>query len=451
MLSSEDDFCMYLKNLRNSQLLIKRCRYCLAIVFVLLIFNSNARVYYISSSGNDSNPGTSENLAWRSLAKVNIFTPSPGDQILFKRGDAWSGTITVNASGTSGSPIVYGAYGSGEKPKIYGSEEVTGWTKHSGNIYKASFNSEIEQLFIDAKRMMLARTPNTGYHNTTSTSSSTTFTSTDLDGSINYSGASWVGRTSAFTMFSKTVTSSSSQTIVLNSAPDLGLGVGEGFFVCNKLELLDSAGEWYYDNATNTVYFWTPNSNSPSNYMVRGSIFDYGVNMSGNNYIEVNNFEIQHSSKNGIFINNSDYVTVDNNHIISPDLFGINIPSTGSNNTKITNNYIYQANTMAINCKSASSIITDNIIEDTGLLENINKEIVPNDYNFGTGIFSRGDNPIIKYNRVINSGYIGINWKGQNGNISYNYVNGACLVLDDGGGIYTYNGYEYSNPASASA
>jgi hypothetical protein len=110
------------------------------LVFFFQIFTlfGYSTVYYVSSSsGNDGNSGTSVNSAWRSLNKVNSFTPKPGDQILFKRGDEWTGTLKVNGSGTSGSPIVYGAYGSGEKPKIYGSEVITGWTRHSGNIYKA--------------------------------------------------------------------------------------------------------------------------------------------------------------------------------------------------------------------------------------------------------------------------------------------------------------------------
>src|SRR5690554_1445367 len=102
---SEDNSCMYLgkfssgRSLMDFQLLFKSCRYFLAILFALLFFNSNATVYYVSSSGNDANPGTSEALPWKTLAKVNNFTPSPGDQILFKRGDQWSGNISVKASG----------------------------------------------------------------------------------------------------------------------------------------------------------------------------------------------------------------------------------------------------------------------------------------------------------------------------------------------------------------
>ena len=425
--------------------------YKISLVLLLLFFGltGSATIYYVSSSGNDSNSGTSESQAWKSLEKVSSSNFRAGDQILFKKGEEWTGTIKVTSSGVAGSPIVYGAYGTGANPKIYGSEAITGWTHHSGNIYKAPLNTTIEQLFINGKRALMARYPNSGYFKITSVLSSTKFSSSNLNSGINYTGASWIGRTTAFTMFSKKITASSAQTLTIESAPfDGGLGAGEGFFLADKLEFLDSPGEWYYDASTNTVYFWTPTGNTPANDIVRGASFSYGIDISNVNYITVQDFEILHSTINGIYIYNSDFITVDNNRIISPDMVGIHIPSANSTAAKITNNYIYQANAGGIRCYSPSANISGNKVEDTGLLKNINKSTYPASDNFGTGIFSRADNPTISYNRVINSGYNGINWKGQNGNISYNYVNGACLVLDDGGGIYTYNGSNYSATGS---
>lgn len=406
---------------------------------IFLLFSSivgNATIYYVSASGNDSNPGTSSGQPWKSLAKVNNFSPKPGDQILFNRGDEWIGTITVSASGSSGNPVTYGAYGTGSKPKIYGSEEITGWTLHSGNIYKAKVNSPVEQLFVDNSRGRLARYPNSGYFLTTSVQNSTQFTSKYLKSGIDYKGATWIGRTTAFTIYNKTVTASNSQTLTLESQPSYGLGVNKGFFLANKLEFLDQAGEWYYDASTKTVYLWAPNNDSPANYKVRGSTIKYGVSISNKNNVIVKDLEILHSSETGIYITRSNYVTIDNNRIISPDLFGILIPDN-YNPITITNNYIYQAGG-GIRCFGTSAIITDNTIEDTGLLENINKTVFTHD-NYATAIYSRNNYPTITYNRIINAGYGGINWKGRNGIIKYNYVNGACQTLDDGGGIYTYN------------
>lgn len=70
--------------------------------------------YYVSTSGNNSNNGTSESTAWQSLSKVQS-SIKDGDKVLFKRGDSFSGTLTVNVSN-----VTFGAYGSGNKPKLTG-------------------------------------------------------------------------------------------------------------------------------------------------------------------------------------------------------------------------------------------------------------------------------------------------------------------------------------------
>jgi hypothetical protein len=80
-----------------------------------------AVTYYVdSAAGNDSAAGTSTSTAWKSLAKVNGRALQPGDQVLFKRGGSWTGTLELSRSGTSDAPIVIGAYGSGALPKIGG-------------------------------------------------------------------------------------------------------------------------------------------------------------------------------------------------------------------------------------------------------------------------------------------------------------------------------------------
>ncbi|WP_216477242.1 3-keto-disaccharide hydrolase [Paenibacillus brevis] len=85
--------------------------------------------YYVDSSlGNDSSAGTSEGTAWKTLAKVNAMTFSPGDRILLKAGSVWSDQyLDLKGSGAEGSPIVVDQYGSGSKPLIhFGNTSVNG-------------------------------------------------------------------------------------------------------------------------------------------------------------------------------------------------------------------------------------------------------------------------------------------------------------------------------------
>jgi hypothetical protein len=89
------------------------------------------RVYYVSSStGSDTNPGTAGS-PWRTIAKVNRTRFDPGDQVLFRRGDRWSEKLVPSSSGAVEKPIVFGAYGTGERPTIAGSRSMSciGWTQ----------------------------------------------------------------------------------------------------------------------------------------------------------------------------------------------------------------------------------------------------------------------------------------------------------------------------------
>ncbi|MCW0483175.1 cadherin domain-containing protein [Gaoshiqia sediminis] len=402
--------------------------------------------YYVSSSGgDDSKLGTSESQAWKTLNKVNNLTPRAGDKILFKRGDAWEGTITPKASGTSGSPITYGAYGTGEKPKIYGSTEITGWTLHSGNIYKATVSDNIDQVFFNGEKLKAARYPNSGYFNISNVNSSNQFTSTSLNSGINYTGAKWIGRTITWALYTKSVSGSSGQTITLDSAPTYSLGVNEGFFLTNKLEFLDQAGEWYYSSSNNTLYVWTPSGDSPANYQVRGSYVGYGTNIYDKDYVTIENLQFLHHSDKAVNADYCSHLTINNNIMLHPENFGIyvNHDSYGT----YTNNIIAETNQYGIRGENSSnSIFSDNQITDIGLF---NKLGVTGTNGFAAiGISVIGDNNTFRYNRIIGVGYNGISWRGQSATIEYNYIKDVCLTVDDGGAIYTFNPGAVSEPGS---
>ena len=98
------------------------------LIFACLFFAASARAttYFVAAAGSDSNSGTSTGTPWQTIAKVNGSTFSPGDSILFNRGDVWYGTaLTVPSSGSSGSPITFGAYGSGANPILKGATNLS--------------------------------------------------------------------------------------------------------------------------------------------------------------------------------------------------------------------------------------------------------------------------------------------------------------------------------------
>ena len=78
--------------------------------FLLFFFPSNvlAATYYVSSTGNDSNPGT-ESQPWRTISKSSS-TLQPGDTVLIKQGTYYE-MLTPARSGTEGQVITYQNYG----------------------------------------------------------------------------------------------------------------------------------------------------------------------------------------------------------------------------------------------------------------------------------------------------------------------------------------------------
>ncbi len=71
--------------------------------------------YYVSLTGNDSNSGTSQTNAWKTISKVNTINFQPGDKILFEGGQTFPGNLYLDASdvGTATLPITISSYGSG--------------------------------------------------------------------------------------------------------------------------------------------------------------------------------------------------------------------------------------------------------------------------------------------------------------------------------------------------
>jgi hypothetical protein len=88
------------------------------------ILNSSTTVkvagtsYYVANDGNDNNDGLTPATAWATMDKVDHADLKYGDGVFFKRGDLWRIQPVYCKDG-----VTYSAYGEGEKPRIYASQE----------------------------------------------------------------------------------------------------------------------------------------------------------------------------------------------------------------------------------------------------------------------------------------------------------------------------------------
>ena len=78
-----------------------------------------AVTYYVDCSAASNGTGT-QSSPWNTLASISAKTFNSGDQILLNRGTTCSGILEPLGSGTTASPIVIDAYGTGPQPIIDG-------------------------------------------------------------------------------------------------------------------------------------------------------------------------------------------------------------------------------------------------------------------------------------------------------------------------------------------
>lgn len=112
--------------------------------------------YFVNAtSGNDSNGGKREREAWQTISKVNGFSFTPGDRVLFKRGETWRERLNPISAGAFGRHIIIDAYGSGDLPIINGADIMTTWTSYAGNTWqKTGVTTEPVQVFMDDTRLI---------------------------------------------------------------------------------------------------------------------------------------------------------------------------------------------------------------------------------------------------------------------------------------------------------
>ncbi|HEY6737283.1 MAG TPA: right-handed parallel beta-helix repeat-containing protein [Actinopolymorphaceae bacterium] len=78
---------------------------------------SAPRTFHVANDGSDEASGLTPNDPWATLDRVNREPLRPGDRVLLRRGDRWTGQVVVTDSGRAGAPIVVGAYGPASVPR----------------------------------------------------------------------------------------------------------------------------------------------------------------------------------------------------------------------------------------------------------------------------------------------------------------------------------------------
>ncbi|RTE10175.1 RICIN domain-containing protein [Paenibacillus whitsoniae] len=249
--------------------------------------------YYVSPNGNDSNPGTLASpfkTVQRARDVVRTINGNmTGDIIVSLRGGNYPVTSSIDFgpsdSGTNGYRIIYQAYQS-ETPVLNGGVQVTGWTQHSGNIWKAPLtrSNKLRALYVNDNRAVMAtKTVGSagcyGTYNVTAGQAPWAWESgSQCDGAkyslndfpaiaSNQDDIEIETRTTWTTSIVgvRQVTVNGSNRVALFQQP--GAAIAQGAFngnfqingnhkLMNAYEFLDTPGEFYFDKTNQTVYYY---------------------------------------------------------------------------------------------------------------------------------------------------------------------------------------------------
>lgn len=257
-------------------------------LFFCLSPASWAVTYYVSTSGKDTNSGTSLSYPFRTIQRA-VDKAIAGDTINIRGGTYRESVSIYRGGGSAGRYVTIQAYGS-EKPVVKGSVLVTGWTLHSGKIWKkTNWQHNSQQVFVDLR-----------------------------DGP----SLKQIGMPSGH--YSK-----------YEYPKPLGSGVSSMV-----------PGSFFYNNSQNVLYLWLPDGSNPNNHKIEVST-KRRVLFMGKPYIYVKGIKFRHSSssayiKQGMGVELSSHSVCDRCDIQYMDFAGLSMgyQQTGAQviNSIISNN-----------------------------------------------------------------------------------------------------------------
>lgn len=401
--------------------------------------------YYVSNSGNDGYTPTqahSSATPWRTTAKVNSYAANllPGDSILFKSGDTFTGTLIVGKSGTLSKPIVFGSYGIGSKPIITGFVTLTGWTNMGGNIWESSATScknTLNMVTINGNIATLGRTPNAGSFNTFEAfSGKSQITDNELTNSPNWTGAEIGIRLNQYTATRFPITSHVGSVINYSGNTQGDIRTPYGYFFQNDLRTLDVQGEWFLNKSTKKLSVYSTTNPTTT---IKASIYDTLILCNSKNYITFTNLNLIGANEALIDINGSST----GNSIINCDLnysgtYGI--IATAAANIYIGGNTVNHTMLKSILVGGDYALIENNTLKNNGLIIGMGR---------GTASYTclelmGNTGNIVRYNSIDSTGYHGLFARGDNALIKNNLIQHFGLTTNDCGGIYAA-GDNYAN------
>lgn len=407
----------------------------LATATIIGLSGNDQSKIYISSLGDDSNPGTLEQPI-KTIAKLNTLTLDKIDTVFFTSGQQFYGTLVPKAG------KVYAAYGNG-KSQITGLTKITGWHSVGTNLWESDVIENVklplDVVVKDGELLENGRYPNSGSANDgwmkiTSHSGSSSVTANELKLS-DLTGANAVIRNGRWKIDNVKVVGQAGQTLTLKNLDGTSATVslldGYGVFVRNHPATLDKKNEWYFNTSTKKLLMFS--DVEPSNVSV--STLDNLVSINGKGHIKFQGLEFTGADKEAVWLdgtgvgNSFENVSWKNNYI---GLWA----KAGQDSVLIKNSRFLNHLENAITTSGPHATVFHSAIVKSGYLQGMGGS---GEHRY-LGIKIMGNNSTVEKCFIDSTGYIGIYCFGDYTKIVSNLVKNSCLWKDDGASIYTYMG-----------
>lgn len=278
--------------------------------FAATVQVASGEEFYVSIEGDDSNAGGLES-PFRTIGKA-AGVMSSGD-ICYIRGGTYRERVVVPADN-----LTFRRY-QNEQIVVSGADLVTGWTQHSGEIYRAPLNwngHEFTQVFFNGDHQQIARYPDnatgemmrvdveSGYmpcetYNDTGDTRRVTFSGMADFPDNHWQGGIYrgiTGRIRSNTMGD--IVSSSGKDLVctpltnewINGNTEWFMGGGAAGYILH-LNALSREGEWWHEDGY--LYFWQPGGGAPDNVSVEAQVREEAFVITGRSGVVLDGIEVK--------------------------------------------------------------------------------------------------------------------------------------------------------------
>lgn len=277
----------------------KSTQYGLLLLFLLAAWTSRAQTtYYVAGTGSDTNDGRSIASPVQSLSRVNGLALQPGDAVLFRRGDTFRGTLLVRQSGTADKPVLFDAYGSGNKPVLAGSVPVRNWTKAGVNLWQApcpACGNQVTGVYRDGLAQPLGRYPNADAANrgdlTVLAHVGTNQLTSRQPLTTDWTGGEVVVRPTYWIIDRAPITQQAGNTLTINNPSSYNLTDEWSFFIQNHPATLDQTGEWYYNPTTRTLLIYDDRGD-PNGQLITATATDQVIDIANAAFVSFQNLHV---------------------------------------------------------------------------------------------------------------------------------------------------------------